>query len=559
MSQMLGNRYEIIKLIGKGGMADVYLAMDTILNREVAIKILKDNLSSDSVSLQRFSREALASTELSHPNIVDVYDVGDDDDKHYIVMEYVNGYTLKQLIRKRGAIPYKEAVWMIKQLSGALMEAHRKKMVHRDVKSQNVLIKNDGTIKLTDFGIALAQGALQITSKDSILGSVHYLAPEITKGQVATMQSDIYSLGIVFFELLTGDVPFKADSAVQVALQHLKGHIPSVRKFDSKIPQSVENILIKATAKSCENRYKNIALMIQDLNNCLKPEYINCPRLELNKQLEKDVSNIHINNEYKLPNKKKKKKSNKNAFSLIFIFLIAIISLLAVFVILVLSGVIGSNGNRMVEVPDVKGYTIIEASDILDQYNISIDTSDLTWELTDDLAEGVIISTNPAPETKVEINTKISATVSSGKYSILDDYAGDSMEEVKDQLENLGFLVKVNKVESSMKAGLVVSTDPEAGYKYDPSNPGTLTINYSPFKEITLPVELKGADVDKACDYFDDMNIKYKLIKKDLSYFAEVDVDDVDPNCVVYTSPSLGITYEQTDSFSVDIYYYEED
>ncbi|MDO4940214.1 MAG: Stk1 family PASTA domain-containing Ser/Thr kinase [Erysipelotrichaceae bacterium] len=557
---MLGNRYEIIKLIGKGGMADVYLAMDTILNREVAIKILKDNLSSDPVALQRFSREALASTELSHPNIVDVYDVGDDNDKHYIVMEYVNGYTLKQLIKKRGAIPYKEAVWMIKQLSGALMEAHRKKMIHRDVKSQNVLIKNDGTIKLTDFGIALAQGAMQITSKDSILGSVHYIAPEITKGQVATMQSDIYSLGIVFYELLTGDVPFKADSAVQVALQHLKGHIPSVRRFDPKIPQSVENILIKATAKSCENRYKNIALMIQDLNNCLKPEYLNCPKLELNKQLEKEVSNIHVNNEYKLPDKKKKKKNNtKNAFSLIFIFLIVIISLLAVFVILVLSGVIGSGGNKMVEVPDVRGYTIIEASDILDQYKISIDTSDLTWELTDDLAEGVIISTNPAADAKVEINTKLSATVSSGKYAILKDYAGDSMEEAKDELENLGFLVKVNKTESSMKAGLVVSTEPEANSKYDPSNPGTLIINYSPYKEITLPIELKGADIKKACNYFDDLNIEYKLVKKDLSYFAEVDVDDIDPNCVVYTTPSLGLTCEQTDSFVIEIYYYEDE
>ena len=222
MSEIIGNRYQVTKLIGKGGMAEVYLAWDTILNREVAIKVLKSDMSDDDIALERFKREAGATTQLSHPNIVDVYDVGDDGDKHYIVMEYVKGYTLKQLIRKRGAIPHKEAVWIMKQLAGSLMEAHRKGIIHRDVKSQNVLIKPDGTIKLSDFGIALANGSMQITSKDSVLGSVHYLAPELTRGKQASMQSDIYSLGIVFYELLTGDVPFKAETPVQVALMHVK-------------------------------------------------------------------------------------------------------------------------------------------------------------------------------------------------------------------------------------------------------------------------------------------------------------------------------------------------
>ncbi|MBQ1787969.1 MAG: serine/threonine protein kinase, partial [Erysipelotrichaceae bacterium] len=281
MSEYIGKRYRIVKLIGKGGMADVYLAYDTILKREVAVKVLKSDMSDDPVALERFKREAGAVTKLSHPNIVDVYDVGDDGDKHYIVMEYVKGYTLKQLIKKRGPIPYKEAVWMMKQLAGALMEAHRNNVIHRDVKSQNVLIKDDGTIKLSDFGIAMASGAMQITHKDSILGSVHYLAPEISKGKQASMQSDIYSLGIVFYELLTGDVPFKADNPVQVALKHVKENIPSVRSFDPNIPQSVENIILKATAKNVNERYKNIALMIQDLNECLKRARRNEPRAQI--------------------------------------------------------------------------------------------------------------------------------------------------------------------------------------------------------------------------------------------------------------------------------------
>ena len=239
MSEYIGNRYRIVKLLGRGGMADVYLAYDEILKREVAVKIMKSDMADDPLALERFKREAGAVTKLSHPNIVDVYDVGDDGDKHYIVMEYVRGYTLKQLIQKRGPLPVKEAVWVIRQLAGALIEAHRNNIIHRDVKSQNVLIKDDGTIKLSDFGIALANGAMQLTHEDSVIGSVHYLAPELSKGKQATMQSDIYSLGIVFFELLTGDVPFKGDTPVQVALKHIKEEIPSVRQIDPEIPQSV--------------------------------------------------------------------------------------------------------------------------------------------------------------------------------------------------------------------------------------------------------------------------------------------------------------------------------
>ena len=191
MSEYIGNRYKIVKLIGKGGMADVYLAYDEILKREVAVKILKADMADDEMALERFKREAGAVTKLSHPNIVDVYDVGDDGDKHYIVMEYVKGYTLKQLIKKRGPIPVREAVWVMRQLAGALMEAHRNNVIHRDVKSQNVLIKDDGTVKLSDFGIAVANDAMQITHKNAVLGSVHYLAPELSRGKQATMQSDI--------------------------------------------------------------------------------------------------------------------------------------------------------------------------------------------------------------------------------------------------------------------------------------------------------------------------------------------------------------------------------
>jgi len=392
MSEYIGKRYRIVKLIGKGGMADVYLAFDTILKREVAVKVLKSDMSDDPVALERFKREAGAVTKLSHPNIVDVYDVGDDGDKHYIVMEYVKGYTLKQLIKKRGPIPYKEAVWMMKQLAGALMEAHRNNVIHRDVKSQNVLIKDDGTIKLSDFGIAMASGAMQITHKDSILGSVHYLAPEISKGKQASMQSDIYSLGIVFYELLTGDVPFKADNPVQVALKHVKENIPSVRSFDPNIPQSVENIILKATAKNVNERYKNIALMIQDLNECLKRARRNEPRAQIRNTPERrSIENVHISD---TANKKTKKGTKDTPLLSIFLLCTTIFSVIVLFMLLFITGVIG-RGTKTVTVPQIRNLTVQEAKDLLALNNLEVDDSHITWTLSDNVQKDLIISSVP--------------------------------------------------------------------------------------------------------------------------------------------------------------------
>ena len=215
---MIANRYEVFKHIGQGGMADVFLAMDTILNREVAIKILRSELYADPVSVVRFEREAQAATTLSHPNIVEIYDVGEYKGHRYIVMEYVPGRTLKQVIRSRGSLEPDEAIDIEKQLVSAVSEAHHKGIIHRDIKPQNIIVKSDGSIKILDFGIAIAKGNIQVTQANNVMGSVHYLAPELAKGKPASVQSDIYALGIVLFEMLSGDVPFKADSAVQVAL-----------------------------------------------------------------------------------------------------------------------------------------------------------------------------------------------------------------------------------------------------------------------------------------------------------------------------------------------------
>ena len=281
-NNLIANRYEVFQHIGQGGMADVFLAVDTILNRQVAVKILRSELCTDAVSVLRFEREAQAATALSHPNIVEIYDVGEYKGHHYIVMEYVSGKPLKKMIQQRGALLTEEAIDIMIQLTAATAEAHRRGIIHRDIKPQNVIVKSDGSIKMLDFGIALAKGSMQLTQANNVMGSVHYLAPELAKGQSASPQSDIYALGICLFEMLTGDVPFKADQAVQVALMHMHNDMPEVRSINPQIPQSVENIVIRATAKDPDKRYTSCNEMLEDLRTCLRPERKNEAKLLLN-------------------------------------------------------------------------------------------------------------------------------------------------------------------------------------------------------------------------------------------------------------------------------------
>ncbi len=551
MSELIGKRYQITKLIGRGGMAEVYLAWDTILNREVAIKILKSDMSDDDVALERFKREAGATTKLSHENIVDVYDVGDDGDKHYIVMEYVKGYTLKQLIKKRGAIPYKEAVWMMKQLAGALMEAHRKGIIHRDIKSQNVLIKADGTIKLSDFGIAIANGSMQLTHKDSVIGSVHYLAPELSKGKQATMQSDIYSLGIVFYELLTGDVPYKAETPVQVALMHIKGTIPRVRDFNPQIPQSVENIITLATAKSLNNRYKNIALMLQDLNDCLKEEHKFDVPINFNNQsviLNKTMRAADDNNTTTTIVKKK-------GFKVFYLILTGVIALSLLFGVLFFAGIIGPKA-KITKVPNILNLTVLEAKDILTENKLSLDESRIEYELSDYVEKDRIISVYPEVDSEVEINTKVKITVSSGIYSVLENYVGENYKDAEEELKAKNFYVRLIPVESDEKQGQVLKQSLEPGYKYDSSINNEITLEYSAENSIILDPDLKGQSLAYAENYFNSNNIKYELRQLDKSSFTVEELEDLPEYTIIKTEPSLGSSYTQTDDSEVVAYYY---
>lgn len=265
----INDRYQIIKTLGEGGMANVYLAHDTYLDRNVAVKVLRGDLANDEKFVRRFQREALSATSLSHPNIVEIYDVGEDDGQYYIVMEYVDGKTLKQVLKQRGHLSVTEVIDIMLQVTDGMAHAHDAYIIHRDIKPQNIMILSNGMIKITDFGVAIALNSTQLTQTNSVMGTVHYIPPEQANGKGSTIRSDIYSMGIMMYELLTGLLPYKGDNAVEIALKHLREPLPSVRKFDSSIPQSIENVIIKATAKNPKNRYKDAREMHDDLKTAL--------------------------------------------------------------------------------------------------------------------------------------------------------------------------------------------------------------------------------------------------------------------------------------------------
>ena len=557
MAEFIANRYQVVKLIGRGGMADVYLALDTILDRYVAVKVLKSDMSSDDIALERFRREASATTYLSHPNIVDVYDVGDDGDKHFIVMEYVNGYTLKQLIKKRGAIPYKEAVWYMKQLAGALMEAHRHNIIHRDVKSQNVLIKDDGTLKVADFGIALAHGAMQITSEDSVLGSVQYLAPELTKGSQASMQSDIYSLGIVFYELLTGELPYKGDNAVKIALQHLKGEIPSVKALDPEIPQSVENIIIKATAKSLDNRYSNVALMLKDLNDCLNPEHLADKKIVLDAELEdKTATSIYVSDNSEKTVVVTRESKFENRLALTFLISMGLIAIISVILLLLLSGIIGGK-SKETTIPNIQGLTLVEASDHLDKNGLNIDYSKVERVLTADVEEGKIIHTIPEEGTTVERGSRIKVIVSDGIYDVFKDYRGRNVNEVVGELENTNLIIQTRAVESEETPGTIISQEGiNPGDKFHPESNTTVTFTYAQHLSGIIPFETIGRPVEEVVAEFEALGFIVRLHQEDASYFTKEERDLYAQGAVMRIYPEEGSAYTQEDNNAIDIYYY---
>ena len=371
--QKISDRYQIIKSIGEGGMANVYLAYDTILDRNVAVKVLRGDLANDEKFVRRFQREALSASSLSNPNIVEVYDVGEDNGEYYIVMEYVEGKHLKALLKKRGKLTVPEVIDIALQITNGLSVAHDSYIIHRDIKPQNILILENGLIKITDFGIAVAMNATQLTQTNSVMGSVHYLPPEQASGKGATLQSDIYSIGILMYELLTGKLPFRGDNAVEIALKHLKEPMPSIRDELPDIPQSVENIILRATAKNPKNRYSDAREMHEDLKTCLDESRANELKITF-KYPENDYDDTKLmktvkpvketkQKEIKEGEKEvaKKKKSTENSQNKLLITLASVFVGLVVVITTIFVLIPKITSTKQATIPDVTGYSVTDA------------------------------------------------------------------------------------------------------------------------------------------------------------------------------------------------------
>lgn len=570
-NNMIANRYEVFKHIGQGGMADVFLAMDTILNREVAIKILRSELCADPVSVVRFEREAQAATTLSHPNIVEIYDVGEYKGHRYIVMEYVPGRTLKQVIRSRGSLEPDEAIDIEKQLVSAVSEAHHKGIIHRDIKPQNIIVKSDGSIKILDFGIAIAKGNIQVTQANNVMGSVHYLAPELAKGKPASVQSDIYALGIVLFEMLSGDIPFKADSAVQVALMQMRNEMPSIRTINPSIPQSIENIITRATAKDPSKRYGSCVDMLDDLRTCFRRDRINERKLVLSpRQADREQGyneeNVDSSKDKVVKPAVAKKKNNNILLKVVVAILVLLASVGGVYGV-IQSGIFDPKKDIAV-VPDLLGRSITEAKDLCIEANLVLDTSNITYTLTDTTSKGQIIETDPVSGTEIEKGSRIKVTVSSGIAEVADNYIGwnitDATSDIASKKNSNGIEkyknTKVTTVEETSEdstPGEVIKQELlEPGTRFNPDNTTEIRLVYASYPTIVIPGNLEGMSIEEAEKVLQDMGAMVLASNLDTTNLKPEEIENLQTGVVIKTDPELGSEYTQREDNYIILYYY---
>lgn len=491
IGKIFAGRYKIIQQIGRGGMADVYLARDLILDgEEVAVKVLRTNYQTDPIAVARFQREAKAMAELDHPNIVRITDIGEEEGQQYLAMEYVAGLDLKRYIKENAPLSNEEAVRLMGQILLAMRLAHTRGIIHRDLKPQNVLLTPDGTAKVSDFGIAVAFAETSLTQTNSMLGSVHYLSPEQARGSKATVQSDIYAMGIIFYEMLTGHIPYDGDSAVTIALQHFQKPLPSIREENKNVPQALENVVIKATAKKLTDRYKSVAEMYVDLSSCLSYERRNEKKLVFEDQAKADTKtlpkvsptpktapvpisevrneissvdpNRPLSNQQTMVPSKKPRRRLRARYKVLFV---AIALVLAAFTFLLYM----SPANKTV--PDVSGKTVAEARAIIEDQDLQV--GDEKEEYSDSVLEGYVIRTNPNAGAQKKENGKIDLVVSKGPSTFeMPYYTGMSREDAENDLKTNYKLsskfISIEEVETNeVKPGIVIEQSPTAGQKYD--------------------------------------------------------------------------------------------
>lgn len=518
LGTMLDDRYEILEVIGTGGMAVVYKAMCHRLNRYVAVKILRDELANDEEFRQRFQTEAQAVAMLSHPNIVSVYDVSHSDDVEYIVMELIEGVTLMQYMKKKGALGWKEALHFAVQISKALEHAHEKGIVHRDIKPQNIMILKDGTIKVADFGIAALESA-QEKKSDQTVGSVHYIAPEQARGEQPDPRSDIYSLGVVLYEMLTGKMPYDGDTAEQVALKHITGHAVPPQELNPDIPEELAEITLKAMNADINARYQSASELLHDLEDFRKQQAVanigsgSDDDIEILDVIPPDVRPLGKAGElskekYARRRRRSKKVSILSGACGVLVFLIAVFVFLWNYWLRDIFSVA-----ERINIPNFVGESyedIVNSSEFKKLFNFEVN-----YAIDPDVPEGQIISQEPEADRSMMVvpeGIDVSLTVSTGvRQTVIPDVTNKHYQEATIELQNAGFIVEIadTQASDSVTEDYVISTDPAPGEELAAGSTVFLTVSAGPsIKVVTMP-NLVGSTEKDAISRIESSNLSY--------------------------------------------------
>ncbi|WP_283678205.1 Stk1 family PASTA domain-containing Ser/Thr kinase [Lentilactobacillus sp. Marseille-Q4993] len=550
----LGGRYEIIRQLGEGGMADVYLAFDRILHRQVAVKLLRLDFRDNPKAKERFDHEATAASGLNNPHIVGVYDVDEVEGMQYLVMEYVDGEDLKQYIHDHSPIDKPTVINIMEQIGSAVEEAHKSGLIHRDLKPQNVLIDKNGYVKITDFGISRAASEDTMTQTRSIIGSIHYLSPEQVKGQMATKQSDIYSLGIILFELLTGKVPFDGETAVSIAMKHSQESIPSVRTIDPTIPQSLENVVLKATAKNPDDRYATVSDFNDDLKTSLSADRSGEAKfvvpsdgddgetrvmpfapLKENTALADDKPKSSTKSEETPVEKPQKKRKHRKLKIFIWALLVALLGFL-------IFAIASSTSNA--KVPETNGLVETDAKQKIEDAHLEV--GKITFRSSYTIDKGRVIASDPDAGKKVDRNSKVNLVVSSGIKKIrIENYVGQQYKKVARHLKNEGVtVVRRNSPSSTFAAGKILQQDIAAKKRVDPKKTTITFVVSTGIKQIQLK-DLTGMTKQQVVNYANEVELNPTF---DYEYS-----DQQKSGRVISTTPKAGVNIQQGSNVAVTI------
>lgn len=546
---LLGGRYKIISVLGEGGMANVYLAEDIILQRKVAVKVLRLDLQKDPQTIQRFQREALSTSELSHPHIVSILDVGTEGDRHYLVMDYVDGPDLEKYIQQNNPIPLPKVIDIMDQILSAVALAHKHNVIHRDLKPQNILMDKKGNIKIVDFGIAIALNQSTMTQTNTAMGSVHYMSPEQARGSMATKQSDIYSLGIILYKLLTGTVPFTGENAVAVALKHFQEKTPSLRDKNPAIPQALENVVFKATAKDPRDRYKSVLEMKEDLDTCLDPKRKDEPVYQPQHDpsadetivvppLEGSVHNKDHEKQEKSEPEEEKKNLLENLKGHKWWWLGAAVAFCVIMIILFFA----LGRKDMVDIPNLNKMTQTQARNSLTSSGLKV--GKISYEYSDTVPKGEVIRTEPPIGSQIKDGQKVNLVISRGAHLVeMPNVIGESYSVARRQLVKLGFTVTKTEEYSTSPKNQVNAQDIEPGQEVNP-NKSTVTLLVSKgatsassprsrSRRDTIKLrDIVGYSLKGAQDYAKEHHLSLKV--------EEEDSDDKNDGTVLRQSPEAG-------------------